>query len=86
MRTIALSLVLLTSVFVTGCDSPAENAKEEQIEDKGEAAGMSEDKAEAQGEAVSEGKATDTTGTYAAPATDPTVTTTQTTATTATTT
>jgi hypothetical protein len=57
----AFLAVLLTGVFGFACDSPAENAKEERIEDAGEAQGMSEDKAESLGEAATDSTVTDTT-------------------------
>jgi hypothetical protein len=59
-RALAIFLALMTSMFFLACDSPKENATEERIEDKGEAAGQREDPAEERGEAVSEGQATDT--------------------------
>lgn len=76
MRKLALLLMLLTGLFLVGCDSPAENATEERVEDAGEAAGRSEDAAEQQGEAAKEGE------TMTAPATDTGTTVTQTTVTT----
>ena len=60
VRIIALALAL---TGFAACDTPNENATEEKIEDRGEAAGQSEDKAEEHGEAVKDGTATDTTGT-----------------------
>lgn len=76
---VALALLFL----LAGCDSPAENAQEERIEDAGEASGtMSEDAAERQAEAVTDGTAT----AYTATDTTATTMTTGTTGTTATTT
>ena len=60
IRILAIALALTGLV---ACDSPSEQATEEKIEDKGEAAGMSEDAAEKQGEAATDGGVTDTTGT-----------------------
>ncbi len=55
---LVILLALTMALFAVACDSPAENATEEKLEDQGEAAGMREDPAEAQAEAV-----TDTGGT-----------------------
>ena len=60
VKILALALAL---TGVVACDTPRENATEEKIEDRGEAAGQSEDAAEQHGEAVKDGTATDTTGT-----------------------
>lgn len=68
--------ILLLSLFLVGCDTPAENAQEERIEDSQEAAGVDDDVAEDRAEAISEGTATDTTGTTATSATAATTTTT----------
>lgn len=70
--------ILLLSLFLIGCDTPAENAQEERIEDSQDAAGVDEDVAEERGEAVSEGTATDTTGTTGTTATSATTATTTT--------
>lgn len=80
-----LIVALALSFLLAGCDTPAENATEERVEDAGEAAGMSEDAAEQRGEAVKDGTATAYTATDTT-ATTVTTGTTGTTATTATTT
>lgn len=67
MRIKALVLVVTLGVLAAGCDTPAENATEEQIEDRGEAAGQSEDAAEQQGEAAKDAGTTDTGSTVMPP-------------------
>ena len=62
-------LMLVAMLGLVACDTPRENATEEKVEDAGEAAGMSEDAAEQQGEAVKDGATMDTTGTTGTTAT-----------------
>lgn len=68
-KSLALLFALFLLLPLAACDTPKENATEEKVEDRGEAAGQSEDAAEQQGEAVKDGTATDTTGTTATTAT-----------------
>ena len=72
------ALMVLLALFAFGCDTPAEQATEERVEDQQDAAGVDDDVAEDRAEAASEG---DLTATDATAATE----TTATTATTATT-
>lgn len=63
MRRGFMVLVMFLALVAFGCDTPAENATEERVEDQQDAAGVDEDVAEERGEAVSEGTLTDTSAT-----------------------